>query len=287
MDRFSRTLLVTGRKTSRRTSLFKPPQLTGTNHPNGRFSSWLFLLLALIGLLAAMPVQADVGFSGSIKPSPQNNVPPNTRITYSFTVIGLGDIEFGGGFPQITILENRQNISSQFSSSACVLDGRFFCGTRLAGRKTRALDFSWTPQQPGTHSLTFLLTCTNSGIACTGAARTVTTIVAVPPTPPTADAGPDQTVTDTDNNGSEAVALNGNGSSDSDGEIASFQWLVGGKEIGSGVKPTVNLGVGKHTITLIVTDDDGLTDNDTVVITVNAGNTAPTANAGPNQAVTD
>ncbi|MCP4406261.1 MAG: autotransporter domain-containing protein, partial [Gammaproteobacteria bacterium] len=106
-------------------------------------------------------------------------------------------------------------------------------------------------------------------------------------TAPTANAGPNQAVTDTDNNGSESVALNGNGSSDSDGEIASFQWLENGNEIASGAAPTVNLAVGRHTITLRVTDDDGLTDNDTVVITVNAGPTAPAANAGPDQTVTD
>jgi Concanavalin A-like lectin/glucanases superfamily/Right handed beta helix region/PKD domain len=88
--------------------------------------------------------------------------------------------------------------------------------------------------------------------------------------PPTANAGPDQTVTDTDNNGVQSVVLNGSGSSDSDGSITSYVWKEGGTQIATGVSPTVTLAVGIHTITLIVTDNGGLTATDTVVITVNA-----------------
>ncbi|MFQ5605654.1 MAG: DNRLRE domain-containing protein, partial [bacterium] len=42
--------------------------------------------------------------------------------------------------------------------------------------------------------------------------------------PPVANAGPDQTVTDSDNSGSENVTLDGSGSSDPDGSIASYDW---------------------------------------------------------------
>ena len=105
---------------------------------------------------------------------------------------------------------------------------------------------------------------------------------------PTANAGPDQTVTDTDNNGSHQVTLNGSGSSDPDGSIASYVWKEGTTQIATGVSPAVTLAVGTHTITLTVTDNGGLTATDTVVITVNApANQAPTANAGPDQTVTD
>jgi len=102
--------------------------------------------------------------------------------------------------------------------------------------------------------------------------------------PPTADAGEDQTVTDTDLSGDEVVTLDGSGSSDSDGTIVSYSWDDGSGEIATGVTPTVTLPVGTHTITLTVTDDDGDTDTDEVSITVNA---PPTADAGMDQTVTD
>ena len=85
---------------------------------------------------------------------------------------------------------------------------------------------------------------------------------------PTADAGPDQTITDSDNTGSELVTLDGSGSSDPDGTIESYVWTENDVEIATGVSPQVSLSVGVHTITLTVTDDDGATDTDEVVITV-------------------
>ncbi|MCC6790708.1 MAG: peptidoglycan DD-metalloendopeptidase family protein [Thermomicrobiales bacterium] len=105
-----------------------------------------------------------------------------------------------------------------------------------------------------------------------------------PNTSPTANAGPDQIVTDTDRNGSQAVTLNGSGSRDSDGSIASYIWLEGATQIATGVTPTVTLNAGSHTVTLRVTDDDGATATDTVVIVVNR---PPVADAGTDRTVTD
>lgn len=101
---------------------------------------------------------------------------------------------------------------------------------------------------------------------------------------PIAQAGPDQTVTDTDNSGSENVTLDGSGSSDSDGTIVVYDWRKNDMPIASGVNPSVNLAVGVHTLTLSVIDDNRAIANDTVVITVNAGNLPPVAQAGPDQA---
>ena len=86
---------------------------------------------------------------------------------------------------------------------------------------------------------------------------------------PVADAGPDQTVTDADNGGDEDVTLDGSASTD-DGTIASYSWSENSVEIATGMMPTVTLAVGAHTITLTVTDDEGATGTDDVVITVNA-----------------
>jgi len=89
--------------------------------------------------------------------------------------------------------------------------------------------------------------------------------------PPLANAGPDQTVTDSDRNGSEQVFLDGSASSDPDGNIVSFVWTEGGSEIATGVKPTVTLSTGTHIITLTVTDNGGLTATGTVTIKVLKG----------------
>ena len=57
--------------------------------------------------------------------------------------------------------------------------------------------------------------------------------------PPVANAGPDQTVTDSDDNGSEQVTLDGSGSSDPDGTatITSYEWRESGALLATGVAP--------------------------------------------------
>ena len=106
---------------------------------------------------------------------------------------------------------------------------------------------------------------------------------------PTANAGPDQTVTLAAGQNNIAVTLNGSGSSDSDGSIASYTW-TGNPNPADVVSPTVTLSAGTYTFTLVVTDNDGDSSApDTVNVTVNPAppvNQAPTANAGPDQAVT-
>ena len=86
---------------------------------------------------------------------------------------------------------------------------------------------------------------------------------------PTANAGPDQTVSDADENGVEPVTLNGSASSDPDGIITSYLWKEADSTVlGNTASITANLTVGTHTLTLTVTDDGGATDSDTVVIAV-------------------
>jgi hypothetical protein len=102
-----------------------------------------------------------------------------------------------------------------------------------------------------------------------------------PATPPIADAGYDQNIMDADDNGTEQVTLDGSGSTDPDGSIVNYVWREGGNQIATGVNPTVTLSVGTHFITLTVTDDDGLTDANTVTVTIETfSNQSPVANAG-------
>jgi hypothetical protein len=88
--------------------------------------------------------------------------------------------------------------------------------------------------------------------------------------PPVAEAGADQTLEDSDGDGSEPVTLDGSGSNDADGTIVSYSWTEGGVEIATGVKPSVDLAVGSHTITLTVADDDGATATDALVVIIEA-----------------
>lgn len=88
--------------------------------------------------------------------------------------------------------------------------------------------------------------------------------------PPTADAGLDQTVVDTDGSGDELVTLDGTASTDPDGSISTYEWSDGVSLMGTGPTPQVVLPVGSHTLTLTVTDDQGTTDSDQVDITVTA-----------------
>lgn len=109
------------------------------------------------------------------------------------------------------------------------------------------------------------------------------------PGDPTADAGPDQTggtaVADSDGQPGEDVTLDGSGSSD-DGSIASHVWTEFGNQIATGAAPTVNLPDGPHWLLLTVTDNEGNTGTDCVLVDVGesgAANQAPDADAGPDQ----
>jgi len=89
---------------------------------------------------------------------------------------------------------------------------------------------------------------------------------------PVANAGPDQTVADSNNNGSEIIVVNGSGSTDSDGNIQTYRWTRGLTVLQDGPAfLSVALPVGVHTLTLTVTDDRGGSDQDQVVVTITGG----------------
>ena len=94
------------------------------------------------------------------------------------------------------------------------------------------------------------------------------TITVGPPNGLVADAGPDQTVIDTNHSGSASVTLDGSASFDLNNTIVSYIWNDGTSEIATGESPTISLPLGMHTITLTVTNNDGITDSDSVAIIV-------------------
>ena len=94
---------------------------------------------------------------------------------------------------------------------------------------------------------------------------------AAPPTgniPPVAHAGSDQTVTDLDGNGLEAVTLDASASYDLDGTITAYKWAENGELLSTEVSFTGSFSVGTHTINLSVTDNEGATSTDEVIINV-------------------
>ena len=99
---------------------------------------------------------------------------------------------------------------------------------------------------------------------------------------PTANAGPDQTLSDSDLEPGENVVLDGRGSADTDGTIASYVWRnAAGTQIATGANPTVRLPDGSQIITLTVTDNLGIVSTDTVTINIAVAPTRTTLSEIP------
>nr|NIQ38343.1 hypothetical protein [Pseudomonadota bacterium] len=137
-------------------------------------------------------------------------------------------------------------------------------------------------------SLTFQLTVVDAG----GLQSTDTCIVNVAGVnlPPTADAGPDQTVEE-----GAVVTLNGSNSSDPDDGIASYLWeQTAGTPVTLSdpnssqptfTAPDAGLDGASLTFQLTVTDGGGLQATDTCTVNIAGANNPPTADAGPDQEV--
>ncbi len=130
----------------------------------------------------------------------------------------------------------------------------------------------------------FRLTVTDNQGLTAFAQTTITVLPAAVNQPPQAFAGADQTITLPTN----STTLFGSGS-DADGIVASYQWtkLSGPSatltNANSATLTITDMLEGVYTLRLTVTDDNGATNNDDVVVTVNAAtvNQLPVANAGP------
>lgn len=134
----------------------------------------------------------------------------------------------------------------------------------------------------GINQITLIAT-DNSGQ--TAADDVVVTVAA--PSAPTANAGADQSLPDTDGQPGENVTLDGSASV-ATGGIASYVWQdASGEEIATGATPGVRLPDGQNVLTLTVTSNAGVSATDTVSITIAAAPQMPSANAGIDVTVAD
>ena len=92
--------------------------------------------------------------------------------------------------------------------------------------------------------------------------------VAEPNLAPTAEAGGGGTYYDRDGSGVAVVHLDGSGSLDPDGMSTGYAWTEEGASIATGRTADVTLPLGQHYIVLTVTDDEGESDSDAVIVTV-------------------
>nr|QNO50539.1 hypothetical protein HGEBJNHG_00012 [Methanosarcinales archaeon ANME-2c ERB4] len=164
-----------------------------------------------------------------------------------------------------------------WSDVSATLDGSGSNGTNLAykwtenGTTLSTLELFSRKFSIGIHTIT--LTVSDS----TNETDTDTVIVTVENHPPIADAGDDRVILpDT------YIKLDASGSSDPDGEIESYKWTEDGVELSTMRSFNKIFDAGRHEITLVVTDNDDGTGEDTLEILVNC---APIADAGPDMTV--
>ena len=119
----------------------------------------------------------------------------------------------------------------------------------------------------GTHTVQLLVTDNQGGSASDTVNITVNQTFPNNQ-PPIANAGPDQTIEDINGDTLEVVTINGSGSTDPDGNIVSYVWRKNGNFYSNAASQSATQPIGVHTFELTVTDDQGATSTDTVVVTV-------------------
>lgn len=170
----------------------------------------------------------------------------------------------------ITLPTNSVTLNGSGSSDP---DGTItsYAWTKISGlagtiSSPNAVSTSVTGLVAGTH--TFRLTVTDNLGA--QSSDTVTVTVGAANNPPNANAGSDRVLAFPTN----SVTLNGSGSSDIDGSIVSYLWTKTSPlaaniaNVNAASTLVTGMAVGTHTFQLRVTDNSGLTDTDTVTITV-------------------
>ena len=195
-----------------------------------------------------------------------------------------------GSSKTITLPVNSTSLDGSLSSDA---DGSIssYAWTQVSGPATSTITGAGTSVATATGMVaglyTFQLIVTDNKGA-TASATVKVTVAAAAPQPPVANAGGNQTITLPVN----SATINGSSSSASSGSIVSYAWTEksGPSTVGlsnTAINTLNNLQAGVYVFTLTVTDNNGATGTDQVIITVNAAaNQPPVANAGSSKTIT-
>ena len=203
----------------------------------------------------------------------------NSSFTFvrKFGTAGAGDGQFNGPWAlavdasgNVYVADSGNNRTQTFDSSGTFVSA---CGGPASGSGNNEFSF---PQGIAVDGLG------NTYVGDTGNDR-VQKFGPASATPPTANAGPDQTVECA--GATTSVTLNGTGSTAGSNPINSYSWSEGATPLGTGSMLSVLLPLGTHTITLTVTDTGGGSDTDDVVVTVQ-DTTAPIISCPSNIVVT-
>jgi len=111
------------------------------------------------------------------------------------------------------------------------------------------------------------VTTLNSPTEVCGVVTSLSPLAMAEAHPPTADAGPAQTVEATSAAGA-SVTLLGSGVDPNSNDVLSFRWTEGAVELGTSASLTLTLPIGSHTLVLTVTDSLGSSAMDSTTVTV-------------------
>lgn len=243
-------------------SEFNPPvrvQLTATNGLQESASASVDIVRQDGGVVDPEDSQAGVRCSDP-NSRPAANAGPDRTIN-----------DMGGGNNEAVTLDGSASIDPDPGTE---LTYTWFEGTRvpIAGPSTQPT--ALVTLTPGTHKITLEVT-DDSGDRQGGLAVDDVQIIINAAVIPGANAGPDKNVPDSDGQPGESVTLDGSASTDADGTIATYEWLrrvdvEDFETLGTGQTLTVTLPDGVNEILLVVTDNAGNTNADTVIVTVAA-----------------
>ncbi|MCC7571870.1 MAG: PKD domain-containing protein [Candidatus Methanofastidiosum sp.] len=197
--------------------------------------------------------------AASPTPTPSNNPPQANAGTNKTAKVGQS-VSFNG--------------SSSTDSDGTIISYAWDFGD---GRSSAGSIVSHVYSSPGTYTVSLTVT-DNSGATSTDTAIAIITEDSTTPTPPAttnkppkADAGSDIKV-----KVGEAVHFDASKSTDSDGTITQYSWDFGDSRDSNEKEPLHSYATpGIYKVTLVVTDNNGATDQDVIYVTVEQESTSP------------
>jgi uncharacterized protein YhjY with autotransporter beta-barrel domain len=264
--------------------------LTGSaTDPNGTIASYeWFLGESSLGTGATLQTRLPDGVN-QVELIATDNVGQSGSDIVVVTVVGpAAPVANAGSDQNVADNDSQTGESVTLNGSASGATGGIASYTWFDAQEQQiATGVTATVRLPDGQNIITLVVTNNAGAT---ASDTVTINIAAAPQVPVANAGPDQTIPDTDRQVGEGVTLNGTASSDPNGDALAYQWSLQADPIvvlGTGPTLNVRLPDGASSISLRVEDPNGNFSLDTLTVDVTAAPQLPVANAGPDQTIAD